>query len=103
VFIGIIFTALPKTFFMADDRNRQGQQGRSSGEKPDDILEIDYIVSEWGVTPEEAREALRTAGNQRSQVNDYMKSKGKNRTGRGSDAGRSGSQGSSSGDRGANR
>jgi hypothetical protein len=69
---------------MATDKSRQDQQNRSgSGNNRNDDLEVDFIVVEYDVTPDEAREAIRVCGcSTRADIDNYMRGKG--RTGRSS-------------------
>ncbi|HEV7622379.1 MAG TPA: hypothetical protein VGO09_11620 [Flavisolibacter sp.] len=64
---------------MSEDRSRQGQQSRSgSGRDQDDNVELEYIMVEYDVTPEEAREAITVCGcSNRSDIDDYMRSQGR--------------------------
>lgn len=69
---------------MTDERNRQDQQSRSSSDNNrNDELDVDFIVVEYDVTPDEAREAIRVCGcSTRVDIDNYMRGQG--RTGRSS-------------------
>lgn len=63
------------------DKNRRGSQDRSDDEP--EIVEISYIVVEYDVSEDEAREAIRSVGNNREDVEGYFRDRGQKGTGRG--------------------
>lgn len=64
---------------MATDRNRQDQKNRSGSDNDrNDDVEVDFIVVEYDVTPDEAREAIRVCGcSTRADIDNYMRGQGK--------------------------
>jgi hypothetical protein len=88
---------------MSDERNRQDQQNRSgSGNNRNDDLEVDFIVVEYDVTPDEAREAIRVCGcSTRADIDNYMRGQGRTSrsSGRQGDANRQSTSSQQSGNR----
>jgi hypothetical protein len=56
---------------MADDKNRQDGRDDSKIDSSD-RSEIQYAAEQFGVTPDELREAIKAVGNGRENVKQYL-------------------------------
>lgn len=57
---------------MSDDKNKQDARDRNQVAGNEDY-EIDYLVKKLGVTREQVKEAIKAVGNNREQIEAYLK------------------------------
>src|SRR5262245_4205843 len=59
---------------MTDNQKKRNQKSSSGSKSPNDNLEIDYMIVEYDVTPEQAREVIRVCGsNKRGDIDSYLR------------------------------
>src|SRR4051794_36856600 len=70
--LALLFNCSAKLHIMADNLNNRGQQDRSRVNS-DEKWELAYLKGKMGVTTQQIEQAVKSVGNDRKKVEEYLK------------------------------